>query len=79
MTQEDKIKLSKEQKQELIAKIKDYFLSERDEELGDLGAGILLDFILEKIAPVIYNQGIADAYKYLNDKLPDLFDLRRSE
>ena len=40
------IKLSKERRQELIGSIKGYFLEHHDEEIGDLKAGLLLDFFL---------------------------------
>jgi len=44
-----KIKLSKEKREEMISKIKNYFLEEREEELGDLACGMILDFIIEEL------------------------------
>ena len=41
--------------------IKNYFLKGREEEIGDLAAGLMLDFIIEELAPEFYNQGIQDA------------------
>lgn len=75
---EAKITLSKENREELIAYIQDYFFKERDEELGDLAAGFILDFVLEKIGPVIYNQGIEDVYKYLETRNIDILELKIS-
>ncbi|HBC92109.1 MAG TPA: DUF2164 domain-containing protein [Pelotomaculum sp.] len=63
---EYKIKLSKEKRQYMISLIKAYFLEERDETLGDLAAGIILDFFIDKLAPEFYNQGVYDSYKYMN-------------
>ena len=45
------------------------------EEFGDLAAGFLLDFFLEQIAPHIYNQGVYDAYKYMNERTEDLLSI----
>ena len=33
----------------MILAIKHYFLKEREEEIGDLRAGLMLDFILEEL------------------------------
>lgn len=42
-----KIELSKEKQEHMISMIKDYFRKERDEELGDLAAMLILDFFME--------------------------------
>lgn len=59
----------------MVSLVKEYFLKERDEEIGDLAATIFLDFIVEKMAPVFYNLGVQDSIGYLQDKLNDLCDL----
>lgn len=59
-------------KQDLIASIKHYFLTERDEEIGDLQAGFLLEFVLKEIGPSIYNQAIKDAQASLHGSVADL-------
>lgn len=73
----DNFKISKEKKKELLEAIKSYFKDEREEDLGDLAAGQILDFILDKIAPEIYNQGVLDSYAFINDKLPDLLEIQK--
>ena len=60
MKKENAIKITKEQRDEMIAAIKHYFLKNREEDIGDLQAGLVLDFILEELAPEFYNQGISD-------------------
>ena len=55
-----------------LKSLKRYFKDERDEELGDLQGKLLLDFILEEIAPSIYNGAIVDAQTYLRDRVADL-------
>ena len=69
------IELPKEKREEMLAKIKDYYINERDEELGDLASSMLLDFIIEKLAIEFYNQGIYDSYKYMNDRCEDLLSI----
>ncbi|MCX7709909.1 MAG: DUF2164 domain-containing protein [Clostridia bacterium] len=71
----EKIELSKEQKKKAIQDIQEYFARERDEDLGDLAAEIILDFITEKIGSYYYNQAIADVQKYMNEKVEDLYSL----
>ncbi|PLR99153.1 DUF2164 domain-containing protein [Bacillus sp. T33-2] len=57
--------------------IQKYYFEERGEELGDLGAMMLLDFITEKLGPHFYNLGVQDSYQYLSEKMEDLFDLQK--
>lgn len=71
-----KIKIDKDKKQDMIEKIKDYFLKEREDDLGDLAAELVLNFFLEELAQDIYNKGIEDSYTYMSDKLQDLFALQ---
>ena len=72
----DKIRLSKEKRDDMLAAIKTYFLTEREEELGDLGSGFILDFIIDKLAPEFYNQGVYDAYKYMEDRVEDVLSIQ---
>lgn len=65
------LELNKQQRVEAIASLKRYF-EENLEPIGDLPAGLLLNFILEEIGPVIYNQAIADAQARLTQRVADL-------
>ena len=71
------LEVDKQQKKEMVDKLQDYFLNERDEKLGDLAAGLLVDFIISELSPPIYNQGIADAYGYMSNRVEELFELQR--
>jgi len=55
-----------------IASIKRYFDEELDQDIGELKAGLVLEFILKEIAPTIYNGAIADAQTYFRDRVADL-------
>lgn len=76
MGKKDRIKLSKEKREDMIAEIKYYFLKEKDEELGDLAANLILDFVIEKLAPEFYNQGVYDSQKYMNDRVEELLSIQ---
>lgn len=71
------IQLGRETKKELIESIKLFFARERDEEVSDFQAAIVLDFILESIGPHIYNQAVADAHALMADKIEDLYGLEK--
>ena len=77
MKNENTIKVTKERRDDMVSEIKNYFSNEREEEIGDLAAGLVLDFILEKIAPEFYNQGVSDAHKYLEDAIEDLLSIQK--
>ncbi len=76
MKDKNRIKLTKETKDDMISAIKNYFLKERDEELGDLAASMVLDFITEELAPEFYNQGVYDSQKYMNDRVEELLSIQ---
>lgn len=66
------IELSKQVRADAIASIKRYFEENMPEAIGDLPAGLLLDFVVEEIGPVIYNRAIADAQERLQQRVIDL-------
>jgi len=66
------IELPPETTKRLIADIKLYFLEHRNEEIGDLQAGFLLEFCLKEIGPAIYNKGVQDAQTHLGRVVEDL-------
>lgn len=70
-------KLTKETKQQIIFDIQKYFSDERDEEIGNLSAELLLQFIIEKVGPAIYNQGIHDAHSFVSEKIEELYGLEK--
>lgn len=66
------IELPKQARAEAIASIQRYFQEELPEPIGDLPAGLLLNFILEEIGPAIYNQAVADAQARMASRVADL-------
>src|SRR5688572_18032106 len=67
-----KIQLSDEARKQAITSLRRYFSAELDQEIGDLKASLLLDFVLVEIGPSIYNGAITDAQAYLRDRVADL-------
>ena len=59
-------------RKQAIASIKHFVLDTLDQEIGDLKAGLLLEYCLEEIGPSIYNQAIADAQSYFTGRVADL-------
>jgi uncharacterized protein (DUF2164 family) len=76
MGAQDRIKLTKEQRTEMVSSIKKYFKQERGEEVGDLGASLILDFVIGKLAPEFYNQGVYDSSKYMGDRIEDMISIQ---
>ncbi len=74
----NKFELSKDKKDYMISEIKSYFAKERDLDLGDLAAALILDFFIEKLAKEFYNQGVEDSYKYMNNSIEDLLGIQKS-
>ncbi len=74
--EKERIRLSAEQKKAMTAAIKGFFLNEREEEIGDLAAMLLLDFVAKELAPVFYNQGVADATRYITERVEDMASLQ---
>ncbi len=55
------IELTKPTRAAAIASVQRYFEENMTEPIGNLPAGLLLDFFIEEIGPVIYNKAITDA------------------
>ena len=66
------IELPDDVRKRSVASIKRYFDEELDQDIGDLKAGLVLDFFLKEIAPSVYNAAIADAQAYMRDRVADL-------
>ena len=66
------VTLPPESKKELLGSIKRYVAENFDQDIGDLKAGLLLDYVLKEIGPSVYNQAIADAQAYFVARADDL-------
>jgi uncharacterized protein (DUF2164 family) len=77
MKNDNEIVITKEIKEEMVAAIKIYFSEEQGEEIGDLKAKLIFDFIMENMAPEFYNQGVSDSCQYMKDMIDDVFSLQK--
>lgn len=68
------IRLSNDQKQQVVSEIQRYFERELGEEIGQFDAEFLLDFFSEKIGPLYYNQALQDAGAVLQSRFDDMVD-----
>jgi len=66
------LEISKQARAAGIASIQRYFEENLPEPIGDLPAGLLLNFFLEEIGPVIYNQAVADSQARMQQRVADL-------
>ncbi len=77
MKNKNTINVSKEKRDDMVSAIQNYFLTEREEEIGDLAAGFMLTFIMEELAPEFYNQGVYDSYVCMRDMTEDLLSIQK--
>jgi len=66
------IKLKLESQARFIASIKRFFVENLDEEIGDLKASLVLEFMLKEIGPTLYNRAVADAQARIQDAALEL-------
>lgn len=66
------LELPDEVRQQAMASIERYFREHMDEPIGNVAAGGLLKFFLAEIAPVVYNQGVADAQERMQQRVAEI-------
>ena len=66
------IEIPKQARTDAIASIQHYFQENMSEPIGELSAGLLLNFFIEDIGPAIYNQGVVDAQTRMQLRVADL-------
>ncbi|MBP7451621.1 MAG: DUF2164 domain-containing protein [Ottowia sp.] len=54
------IEISRQDRQQAIDSLMRYAAQNLDEPMGNVAVGALLGFFLEEIAPLVYNQAVAD-------------------
>ena len=74
-----KIKLTKQIEERIIYDLQTFFAREREEDLGNMPAMALLDFILDEVGPMIYNQALIDANNLMAEKIDDIYLLEMDE
>ncbi|MDP8202625.1 MAG: DUF2164 domain-containing protein [Candidatus Tenebribacter burtonii] len=77
MSKKNKFKINKDKRKLMQEKIKRFFVKERDEEIGDLSAILILDFIIDNLASEFYNLGVRDCITHISQNVEDLFGLEK--
>ena len=67
-----RIEFSKEETKQLVGLIQAYFRDELDQDIGQLPAELLLDFIGARVGVHFYNRGLYDAQAVLAAKVEDI-------
>ncbi|MGG4342637.1 DUF2164 domain-containing protein [Paenibacillus lautus] len=65
-------KFPKEQREQLVELVQEYFETERGETLGHLAAEGVLDFFIETLGPYLYNQALSDCRTVVNQRMISL-------
>jgi len=66
------IEISKQERGDAIVSLQRYFRENFSDEIGEMPAGLLLNYILEEIGPAIYNKAIEDAQARMEQRVMDL-------
>ncbi|NMM80398.1 hypothetical protein B2J86_05560 [Acidovorax sp. SRB_14] len=66
------IHLPKDAQQRAVVSIERYFAQHMDGPIGNMAAGALLGFFLEELAPLVYNQAVADVQERLQARVMEI-------
>ncbi len=66
------IKFSKDETDRIVSKIKTYFDSELNHEIGSFEAEFLIDFFAKEVGPFFYNRGLSDAHTLFIERAEEL-------
>lgn len=66
------VKLTQDELDRIVVKVKRYFDKELGQDIGAFEAEFLIDFFGREIGPAFYNQGLSDAHSLLNEKVEEL-------
>ncbi len=66
------ITLSDDARKAAVASIRRYFADELEQEIGELKAMLVLEYMLAELGPTIYNQAMGDARQFLMERVEDL-------
>jgi len=72
MRDKTSLNIPDEARKEAIASLRQYFADELGQEIGDLKASLVLDYFLVELGPAVYNQAIADAKTFFDERSADL-------
>jgi len=56
-------RIDRQRRRAMVRELQTWLLDERGEEVGELAAGFILDYVLDLAGPDLYNAALADAAK----------------
>lgn len=65
-------KLPREQKEWMMEKVQQYMAEELQEDLGNIAAEGMVEFMLKELGPYVYNQAVKDARDMLMAKMTSM-------
>jgi uncharacterized protein (DUF2164 family) len=68
----DTLEFTKDEIDRIVSKVKKYFETELNQELGGFEAEFLVDFFSKEIGSYFYNKGIADAQNLFTNKAEEI-------
>lgn len=75
-------KMPKDERQQMVRNLQNYFQEKNWSEIGNLEAEQLLSFIMDGVSPYIYNAALQDARKLIIERIEnveeDLYTLEKS-
>lgn len=66
--------ISKDDKTYLVRMVQDYFEREQMEPIGNIASEQLIDFMMEHLGPIAYNNGVRDVHKLIKSNQDHLED-----
>jgi len=67
-----RIRLADDRRARVLSALKHHFSEHFDETLSDFRSEALLDFMIRELGPPVYNQGVRDACRFMQDRLGDI-------
>ena len=66
------IELNRDARSQAVASIERYFAEELDQRIGNIAASALLNFFLEEVGPLVYNQAVSQVQERLQERVQEL-------
>ena len=79
MKKPDLIALTKEQRTNAVAGLREYMKEHLEADAGNMQTEFLLDYITEHIGIYYYNRAVADAMAFIGEKTEDMYLLMKDE
>lgn len=70
----NKLEFKPDEKSRVVEKVKRYFESSLNQEIGGFDAEFLIDFFAEEVGVYFYNRGLQDAQLTFSEKFEELSD-----